>query len=173
MNLFSQSLSIVLRCGSQLLNVTFSLLSGRNIRWPGFVPIRVSCRFIDVVWLGLICCTRLIRTLITVCSAASFHLILLEFDLPELRPELIYWSLKYQGVEHPNLLGLSRRLRFDCGLTFPTLCLIPERRMGSRVQSTVGCFPVKCILQFSVAQLLVGSRKQFINNFVSPTCCWF
>ena len=32
---------------------------------PGvFVPIRVSCRsVIDVVWVGLVCCTRLIRTL--------------------------------------------------------------------------------------------------------------
>ena len=50
----------------QLLNVIFSFLSARCIRWPGFVPIRVSCRcVIDVVYLGLICCTRLIRTLIT------------------------------------------------------------------------------------------------------------
>ena len=73
-----QSLSIVLRCGSQLLNVIFSFLSVRCIQWPGFVPIRVSCRcVIDVVWLGLVCCTRLIRTLITVCLA-SFHLLLLK-----------------------------------------------------------------------------------------------
>ena len=48
----------------------------------------------DVVWLGLVCCTRLIRTLITGC--ASFHLPLLEFDILELRPQLIRWSLKYQ-----------------------------------------------------------------------------
>ena len=42
----------------------------------------VSCRWvIDVVWLGLVCCTRLILTLITVCSA-TFHLLLLEFDIP-------------------------------------------------------------------------------------------
>ena len=32
-------LEIVLRCGGQLLNVTFSFLSARCIRWPGFVPI--------------------------------------------------------------------------------------------------------------------------------------
>ena len=38
--------------------------------------------------------------------------------------------------------------------------------MGSRMQSTVGCFPELCFLQFSAAQVLVGSRKQFINNFV-------
>ena len=67
---FSQSLCIVLRCGGQLLNVTFSFLSAMCIRWPGFVPIKVSCRcVIGVVWLGLVCCTRLIRTLIIVCSA--------------------------------------------------------------------------------------------------------
>ena len=41
--------------------------------------------------------------------------------------------------------------------------------MGSRVQSTVGCFPELYFLQFSVAQVLVGLRKQFINNFVFPT----
>ena len=41
--------------------------------------------------------------------------------------------------------------------------------MGSRVQSTVGCFPELCFLEFSVAQVLVGLRKQFINNFVFPT----
>ena len=41
--------------------------------------------------------------------------------------------------------------------------------MGSRVQSTVGCFPELCFLQFSMAQVLVGLRKQFMNNFVFPT----
>ena len=33
---------------------------------------------------------------------------------------------------HPNLLGFSCRLRFECGMTFPTQCLTPERWMGSR-----------------------------------------
>ena len=42
--------------------------------------------------------------------------------------------------------------------------------MGSRVQSTVGCFPELCFLQFFVVQVLVGLRKKFINNFVLPTC---
>ena len=40
--------------------------------------------------------------------------------------------------------------------------------MGSKVKSTVYCFPDLCFLQFSVAQVLVGLRKQFINNFVFP-----
>ena len=38
------------------------------------------------------------------CLSASFYLLLLEFDIPELQPQLIHWSLKYQGVERPNLL---------------------------------------------------------------------
>ena len=63
------------------------------------------------------------------------------FDVSELRLQLIHSSLKYQGIERPNLLGLSCRFRFECGMTFPTLCMTPERWMGSRVQSTVGCFP--------------------------------
>ena len=52
----------------QLLNVTFSFLSARYIRWPDFVLIRVSCRcVIDVMLLGWVCCARLIWTLITHC----------------------------------------------------------------------------------------------------------
>ena len=48
-------------------------------------------------------------------------MLLLEFDNLKLRPQLIYWSLKYQCVERLNVLGLSCRLRFECGMTFPTL----------------------------------------------------
>ena len=136
-------------------NVSFSFLSARCIRWPGLVPLRVSCRCdIDVLWLGLVCYTRLIRTLITVCSA-SFNPLTQVFDIPELRPQLIHWSFKNQGVERINLLPFTCRLWFEYGLTFPTLCLTPKRWIGSRVQ-------------FSAAQVLVGLRKQFINNFVFP-----
>ena len=41
--------------------------------------------------------------------------------------------------------------------------------MGSRVQSTIRCFPELCFIQFSLEQVLVGLRKQCINNFVFPT----
>ena len=41
--------------------------------------------------------------------------------------------------------------------------------MGSMVWSTIGCFPELCFLQFSVAQVLVGMRKHFINDFVFST----
>ena len=88
--------------------------------------------------------------------------------IPELRPHPIHWSLKYQGEEPPNLQGVSYRPRFECGMTFPALCLTPECWIGSRVQSTVGCFAELCFLQFTVAQVLLGLRKQFINNFVFP-----
>ena len=40
--------------------------------------------------------------------------------------------------------------------------------MGSRAQSTVGCSSELCFFQFSVAHVLVGLRKQFIQNFVFP-----
>ena len=79
----------------QLLNVTFRFSSARCIRCPGVVLIRVSCRcVIGGVLLGLVCCTWLIRTLITVCSA-SFHQLILEFDIFELRWQFIHWSLEY------------------------------------------------------------------------------
>ena len=35
----------------------------------------------------------------------------------------------------------------------------------------VACFP-ELVFQFSVAQVLVGLRKQFISNFVFPTWAW-
>ena len=63
---------------------TFCFLTARCIWGPGFVPIKVSCCcVIDIGWLGLVCYTRLNQTLITVCSA-SFHLLLLKFDIPKL-----------------------------------------------------------------------------------------
>ena len=45
----------------------------------------------------------------------------------ELRLQLIHYCLKYQGVEHSNLQGVSCRPRLVYGMTFPTLCLTPER----------------------------------------------
>ena len=124
LHLFSQSLTIVLRCVSQLPNATFQVYSVARL-----CPDQSSCRcFIGVGWLGLVCCTGLIRTFIAVCSA-SIHMFILEFEILELRQQLIIGSLKHQGVERPNLLILSSRHRFERGMTFPTLCLTPERWM--------------------------------------------
>ena len=54
--------------------------------WMYFVLIRVYCScVIDVMLLGWEFWTRIIRTLITICWA-SFHLLLLEFDISELQP---------------------------------------------------------------------------------------
>ena len=64
-----------------------------------------------------------------------FLFLLPEFDIHKLRLQLIHWSLKYQGIERPNLLGLSCQPRFECGMTFPTLCLAPGGWMGSRVHA--------------------------------------
>ena len=62
MHLFSQLLSIVLRCWGLLLNVIFSYSSARCIRWPGFALIRLSCRcVIDVMLLHCVYSTPLIR----------------------------------------------------------------------------------------------------------------
>ena len=36
-------------------------------------------------------------------------------------------SASVRGVEHFNLQGVSCRPRLVCGMTFPTLCLAPER----------------------------------------------
>ena len=89
MHLFSQSLSIALRCGGLLQNVIFNFSSAWCIWWPGFALIRLSCRcVIDVMLLQCVCCTKLIQTRITVCSVSS-HLLLSEFDIPELRLHII------------------------------------------------------------------------------------
>ena len=54
LHLFSQSSSIVLLCGGQLLNVTFGFLSARCILWPGFDLIRVSCHWRRVAGLRML-----------------------------------------------------------------------------------------------------------------------
>ena len=66
-----------------------SYSSARCIRWPGFALTRLSCCDIDVMLLHCVCCTRLIRTRIIVCSV-SFHLLLSEFHIPERRLQLIH-----------------------------------------------------------------------------------
>ena len=58
-------------------------------------------------------------------------------------------------------------LRFVCGMNFPTLCLTPDRWMSLRVQSIVGCLPeLRFYSIFSVAQVPVGLRNQFMNKIL-------
>ena len=144
---------IHLGCGGQLLNVTFSFLSAMCIRWPGFVLIRVSCCcVIDEMSLGYVCCARLIRSLIIVCSA-SIHLLLLEFDISELRPPVIHWSLEYQGVELHNLHGLSCRSNAE----WPSLHCVWYRN-AEWVQ--------RC------SQLLVANLSRVFLSFPWRWCLW-
>ena len=62
------------------MNVTIRFSSARCIRFPGFALTRVSCCcVIDVMLLGYVCRTRLIRTQVTVCSA-TFRLFPSKFE---------------------------------------------------------------------------------------------
>ena len=66
----------VLWCGGLLLNVIFGFSSAWCIRWPGFALIRLSCRcVIDVRLLHFVCCTRLIRTRIILCTVSLYLLL--------------------------------------------------------------------------------------------------
>ena len=80
---------------------------------------------------------------------------------PELRPQLIHWSLNYQGLECSNLQGVL---------------LLAQVRMWHDLQYTV--FDTRTLGGFKgavkrwlipVAPMLVGLRKQLINNFVFLT----
>ena len=55
-------------------------------------PDQTFCRFIDVMLLHCVCCTMLIRTLIIIelQHSVSFLLLLLEFDILELRLQIIH-----------------------------------------------------------------------------------
>ena len=80
----------------------------------GFALIKVSCCcVIDVMLLYYVCCE------LHFCFSQSS-------TVDELRPQLIHWSLKYQGVKRFNLQGVSCPPRFVCGMTFPTQWLTPE-----------------------------------------------
>ena len=136
-HLFCQSLSIVLHCGGQLLNLAFSFLSSRCIRWPGFVPIS----FLSLFHRGRVAGLSMLHKVYSNsnhCLFCELPSLPLEF---ELRPQLIHWTSKYQGLERPNLQGVSCRPRFECGMTFPTLCLILECWMVASLSCGFFSFP--------------------------------
>ena len=72
----------------------------------------------------------------------------------------------YRTSQFPRSF-LPAQVRLWNDLPF-TVFSTPERWMSSWVQSPAGCFPELCFLQFSVAQVLVGLRKQFINTLFFP-----
>ena len=177
MHLFSQSLSIVLRCLSQLLNVLQFLERhvysvARLCSNQSFLSL--SCHN-DVMLLDSVCCTRLIRTRIIVCSASELPSASARVRHTELRQQLVHWSLKYRAIEHNNLQGASCRPRFVCGMTFLSLCLTPERWMGLMVQSTVIC-SVSCIFSDFRGAGACGIAKAIYKEvyfFLLGLCCRF
>ena len=173
MYLFSQSLSIVLRCLGQLLNVTFSFLSARCIRWSSLIWVYFLC-IIDVMLLYCFCCKRLILTWI-IASSVRFDLILPEFDIFELRPKLISSNLKYELVESPNLQGDSSRPKFVCGMTFPTVF---DAETFNGFNSAVNSWLVPRVMFFQIFRSAgaCGTAKAIYKQFCLSYFglgCWF
>ena len=127
-----------------------------------------------VAWLYMLYRTRLIRTRITVCSV-SFHMILPKFNILEIRPLHVLWSLKNQGVEWTKLKRVScQKVRMWNDL--PYTVIATGTLDGFRVESTGGCFLELCCFQFSVAHVLVGFakaiHKQFCVSLLCLCCCF-
>ena len=97
--LFSQSFSIFLLFGGLLLNITLIQLLEREV----YSVVRLCpdqsflqlCHWRRVAGLSML--YKVNSNSSTVCLA-SFRLLLLYFDILELRPQLIHLSLMYQGV---------------------------------------------------------------------------
>ena len=100
MHLFSQSLSIVLRCESLLLNVIIS----------------------QVYSVARLCSDQSFLSLFHRHHVAALSML---YKINSNSNHCDTW--KYQGVERPNFYGVSCRPRLVCGMTFLTLCLTPER----------------------------------------------
>ena len=82
LHLFSQSLTNVLPCGGlHGAECHLQLLDRLVYSVARLALIKLSCRCVtEVMLLHCLCCTRLIRTRIIVCSV-SFHLLLSEFAI--------------------------------------------------------------------------------------------
>ena len=72
----------------------------------------LPCSEFIVIVSSTSCCWAMIVVQVTVCSV-SFRLLLLEFDILELRLQLIHCSLRYLGVECLNFRGISYRPMFE------------------------------------------------------------
>ena len=172
-HLFSQSLSIVLRCGNLLLNDIFSFWRARCIRWPSLNLIRVDCRcVIDVMLLHCVCCTRLIRTLIIVCSV-SLDLLLSEFNIPSCgcSSSIGVCSIKVWNVPICKTFLASWYFFMWNDPSYTVFDTGVERL---REQSIVGCFPE---LYFSIfrGSGACGVSKAIYKQFCFSQlglCCW-
>ena len=76
-------------------------------------------------------------------------------------------SIRVWSIKRPNLQGVSCRLILVRGMIFPTLSLTPERCLGLREQSNVGCFP-EFVLQFSVVQVFANARHWWPELWLAP-----
>ena len=172
MHLFSQSCSIVLLCVGELLTATFSFFNSMCVRLPGIALIRVSCHYDNnVVLLNCVCCTRLIRTSIIVCSV-SFHLHLPAFTRAAAAAHPLEFEVSWYRSSQFTRCFLPK---FVCGMTFPTLCLLPEHWMCFREQSTVSAF-LSCVFLFLRGAGACGAAKAIYkkNRFSNlGKCHWF
>ena len=106
------------------------------------VPLRVYCRcVINVVWLGLVCCTRSIRTLITICSASCSSSI--GVWVSRCRTSQFAWSFLPAQVRMWNNLPY---IVFDTGTI--------DRFKGAVKRWLLPW----AVFSFSVSQVLVGLR---------------
>ena len=135
------------------------------------------CHRRHVAWLFML--YKINQTRITVC-AVSFLLLLPESNIPELWPGMSNSILQLQTQSEFVVSGCRTSLFTRCFLPalvrmwndLPCTAHVFDTRTLDgllRVQSIVSCFPELCFLQLSVAQVVVGLRKQFINNFIFPT----
>ena len=109
------------------------------------------CHRRNVCWTDCVSCKMFIRTRITVCSV-RVRIIFYSSTYPSCSS----MSLNYQGVESPNLQGVSCRPRFVCGMTFPTLCLTPEPWIGLRVHSQLFAYLSCAFFSFPWRRWLCG-----------------
>ena len=114
LQLFSLSLSIVLWYGCQLLNLTVSFLRARCIRSIGFYRFLSFCHRRHVAG----------RIMLYKVNSNSNHCRVRELRSASTRVRhtraaaAAHPLVKYQGVERPNLLDLSCRIMFECGMAF-------------------------------------------------------
>ena len=167
--MFSQSLSIVLRCGGQLLNVIFSFLSARCILGPGFVLIRVSCRCVIA---GLFMLYKVISN--------SDHCL-----FNELPPLLLEFDILRCGRSSSIAVRSIKVLR--CRMSQFARCFLPAQvRMWNDLPCTVFDTGTLDGFRGAVNRWLLpyvvfssvfrgagasGLRKQFINNFFPTRAC--